>query len=658
MPTNTDKKFTPNSKDIRYVNRDFSQLRESLIRFAKTYYPNSYKDFSDASPGMMFIEQAAYVGDVLSYYTDYSFKEGLLQDATERKNIIALARTLGYKVKAARGASGTVELYQICPAMENDLGEYVPNPQYALLVKENMQVVNNSNNYFVTSETVDFSVSSSSSPRVDSVYSRNPDGTPSFFLLEKDATVSSGQIVTKEVVVNSPEQFYKVYLDEDNVLGVLDVYDSDGNRWYEVDYLSQELVLTDVPNDISYEGTLTQYSDSVPYILKRLRTSKRFTTQVDENNLTYLEFGAGLEGFDDEVVNLSSKTVGYGLRGMKNSSIPYDPANFLKNSTFGVAPANTTLRIRYIVGGGISSNAPTNDIRSIVSVDFNNPSEGLTPEESDLLSTVKSSLQVNNKSPITGGKDSETNEEIKLNAMSFFATQNRAVTVDDYLVRVYSMLPKYGSIAKAQVVTNSGLSVNIKKILTGDVGQTTATVTNNNSENQFRRIAYDISNPFSINLYVLCYDDNKHLIPPNSAVITNLIEYIKSYKMLTDNVNIIDGYVVNIGVDFKITVYKGFNKKEVLKDAISAIKSFFDIDNWNFSQSINLSQLQLEIAKVDGVQSVAEVKVVNKTSIDGNYSAVQYDMAAATKDNVIYPSIDPCIFECKYPDSDIRGLAL
>jgi len=658
MATNVNKSFTPNSKDVRYVNKDFSQLRESLIQFAKTYYPNSYKDFSDASPGMMFIEQAAYVGDVLSYYTDYAFKEGLLQEATERRNIIALARTLGYKVRPSRGASGNIDLFQICPSIESDTGEYIPDTNYALLIKENMQVANNTDGYFVTTQAVDFSISNSLSPRTDSVYSRNPDGTPEFFLLEKQANVSSGRVIVKTVTVNDPEQFYKVYLDEDNVLEVLDVYDADGNKWYEVDYLAQELVLTDVPNDISHEGALTQYRESVPYIIKRLRTSRRFITQVDENNLTYLEFGAGLEGFDDEVINMSVKTVGYGLTRMNNSNIPYDPSNFLKNSTFGVAPSNTTLTIRYTVGGGVNSNAPSNDIRNVVSVEFDNPSEGLKPEEVSILNTVKTSLQANNSEPITGGKDAETDDEIKMNAVASFGAQSRTVTKDDYLVRVYSMLPKYGSIAKAQVITNNSLNVNINKILTGTVDGTTATVNDSNPDNQFRKIAYDISNPFSINLYVLCYDENKNLTPPNEAISTNLIEYIKSYKMLTDNVNIIDGYVVNIGVEFTITVYKGYNKKEVLRNAIDMVKSFFDIDSWNFSQPVNISQLQLEIAKVDGVQSVVDIKITNLTSLDGNYSTVAYDIAAATKNNIIYPSVDPCIFEVKFPDSDIKGIVL
>jgi hypothetical protein len=280
-------------------------------------------------------------------------------------------------------------------------------------------------------------------------------------------------------------------------------------------------------------------------------------------------------------------------------------------------------------------------------------------DEVNLLTTVKNSVKVNNTSPSTGGKDSETDNEIKQNAMSNFPSQYRSVTRDDYLVRVYSMPPRYGSIAKAQVITNNSLNVNVKKMLVGTVDLTnTATVLDNNTDGYFRKITYDSSNPFAINLYVLSYDENKNLTPINAALSSNLIKYLKLFRMMTDSVNIIDGYIINIGVDFSIIVYKGYNKKDVLKQCVSTIKNFFDIDFWNFSQPINISQLELEIAKVDGVQSVADVTITNKNANDGNYSTVEYDISSATKNKIIYPSLDPSVFEIKYPNSDIRGICL
>ena len=659
MPSTTPKSFNPSSKDVRYLNRDFSSFKESLINFSKTYYPNTYRDFSPSSPGMMFIEQAAYVGDVLGYYLDYAFKEGQMLVASERKNIISMAAQLGYKTKPSRAATGVINLMQLCPATDDGIGNYYPDPSYMLTVKETTQFSSNAGSYYILTSLVDFSISSSSSPRKEDVYSRNPDGTPQFFLLTKEGMISSGQLLSKQVVVGDPSQYFSITLDEDNVLNAVSVVDSDNNKWYEVDYLAQELVPIAIPNDSEYEGSLAAYKDSVPYILKYLKTSRRFITTVDENNLTTLQFGAGINGVSDEIVTFDSNLIGVGLSNAANVNIPLDPSNFLRNENYGIAPQNTTLTVQYLVGGGLNSNCQGDEIRTVNTVIFDNPSEGLLPEQIDLLNTVKNSLQVTNPYPCVGGKDAETNEEIRLNAMANFAAQNRTVTQNDYLVRVYSLPAQFGSVAKSQIITDTSLEVGINKILVGVVDpNNVGSVVNTGANSVFRKLAYDATNPFAINVYVLSFDANKKLIVPNQALITNLITYLKQTRMITDGVNVIDGYIINIGVEFVITVYKGFNKKDVLLNCITTVQDFFNIDGWNFSQPINLSQLQLEIAKVDGIQSVVSITIKNKTALDGDYSPVQYDIASATKNGVIYPSVDPSIFEVKYPDSDIKGTVL
>jgi hypothetical protein len=659
MITTTEKLYTPNSKDIRYINRDFIDFKQALIEFAKSYFPNTYKDFSPASPGTMFIEMAAYVGDVLSYYTDYVFKEGLIETTTERKNILALCKYLGYKVKPTYGATGLADFYQLCPAKEDDDGNYVVDEDYLLTIKEHAQLSNNVGAYYILNETIDFKVNSAFSPRTDSVYSRKSNGNPEFFLLKKSGKISSGQIVTKQIQISTPSQFLKIYLDEENVLAILEVRDSDNNKWHEVDYLAQEMVPIEIPNDLEFEGTLVQYKDSVPYILKYIRTPRRFITNINENNLTYLEFGAGLEGFDEEFVTFDSNLVGIGLENINNYNIPIDPSDFLKNKTYGMAPSNTTLTIKYIIGGGILSNCSSNSVVNINSVELNNSINGLLPEQINLLNTVQSSLSVNNSIPITGGKDAETDEEIKLNALANFASQNRAVTKNDYLSRLYLMPPKLGSIAKAQIVTDNSLTSKINRMAPGFINMENFSFVEDSSENfMFRKLSADISNPFSINIYILTYDENKNLTKANGALINNIINYLKQYRMLTDGANVIDGYIINIGVNFSVTIYKGYNKKEVLKNCIIAVKNFFNIDNWGFSQLINLSQLQLEIAKVEGVQSIVNVEIINKTILDGNYSPIEYDINSATKNNIIYPPVDPACWEIKYPDNDIKATAL
>jgi len=656
MSNVTQKSFIPGGKDVKYVNKDFSSLKTELINFSKTYFPNSYKDFSSASPGMMFIEMAAYVGDILSFYTDQAIKEGMIQNATERKNIISLANFLGYKVKPTRAATAEIDLYQLCPAIEDSTGTFIPDTKYCLFIKENARFANSSNQYYILENSIDFSVDTKLSPREVTVYSRNASNLPDFFLIKKTAIVSSGKIVKRDFVITDLQSFLKCELDEDNVLEIIDVRDSDNNKWYEVDYLAQELVLIDVPNNESFEGTISTFNDEVPYVLKYIRTPRRFIIKVDDKNKTTLQFGAGSEGFSDELVNLSSQTIGVGLSNIDTTRLPFDPSNFLKNETYGISPSNTTMTVTYVIGGGITSNCPSSDITQVLSVEYENSEDGLSVDEVNLLNTVKNSLKVNNTTPATGGKDLETNEEIKQNSISNFPSQYRSVTRDDFLVRVYSMPSKYGSIAKAHIITNNSLNTNVKRYLTGTVDSTnTANVTDNSTSEYFRKISYDNDNPFSINLYVLSYDSNKNLTPINDALSSNLIKYLKKFRMLSDGINIIDGYIINIGVEFSIIVYKGYNKKDVLQQCITAVQNFFDIDFWNFSQPINLSQLQLEIAKVDGVQSVVEVTITNKNINDGNYSVVEYDIKSATKNNIIYPPMDPAVFEVKYPNTDIKG---
>lgn len=655
-PSNVQKSFLPNSKDIRYLNRDFSQLKESLINFTKTYYPNTYKDFSPSSPGMMFIEQAAYVGDILGYYTDYAFKEGLIGSATERRNIINLAKYLGYKIKSSHTSTGVVNVFQLCPSATDGVGNYYPDPNYMLSIKENGQFSSNGGSFYILTQGIDFAVNSAISPRIDTVYSRNQDNTPQFFLLQKQGNVMSGQVYTKEVNVSTASPSYTIKLEENNVIEIIDIVDSDNNNWYEVDYLAQEMVPIAVPNDVEYEGSLGQYKDSVPYILKFLKTSKRFTTTIDENNITTIQFGPGIGGLDDEIITFDSNLLGSGLMNMNNYNVPVDPTNFLKNENYGISPFNTTLTVRYLIGGGLQSNCQSDEIRNVVRVEFNNSSEGLLPEQSNLLNTVKNSLIVTNPSPCVGGKDAETDEEIKMNAMALFAAQSRTVTQNDYLARILSMPPKFGTIAKAQVIADSRLKSGGNKILTGVIDSNNSIITTNSQ--LVRKIAYDSTNPFSINAYILSYDANKRLITSNEALITNLITHLKQSRMITDSINIIDGYIINIGVNFSISVYKGFNKKDVLLSCINAVQDFFNIDNWSFSQPISLSQLNLEIAKINGVQSVANVNIYNKTSLDGDYSSVEYDIDGATKNGIIYPSVDPSCWEVRFPNSDIHGSTL
>ena len=654
------KSFNNSRREIKYLNRDFSSFKTSLIEYSKTYFPRTYKDFSDASPGMMFIEMASYIGDVLSYYTDYQFKESLMPYAEERKNVLALANYLGYKTKPTKSSTTNIDLYQLIPSTKDSNNNYIPDNNYALKIREYMEVSNESGVSFITIDPVDFSLDSKFSPREVTVYSRDNYGIPQFFLLKKSAKVIAGKITTSSFTVGSAIPFYKISLSENNVIDIIDVKDSDNNKWYEVDYLAQDLIFTETENTSFTNNTYVQYSSEVPKLIKSFKTSRKFVVNVTANNTTYLEFGAGTDATSDEVIYPNSELVGIGLKNISNLNLNYDTSKLLNSETFGQSPSNTVLTVQYLVGGGLTSNSPSDTIKNISSVTYLNDVSGLTPSQNSLLTTVKNSFRISNPNPAVGGQNEESVEEIRQNALANFGSQNRTVTVDDYISRIYSIPPRFGSIAKVMVIPNSDLSISTNQtLLNGFVNnENQTTLINNSLENNFRKVNFDVSNPFSLNLYVLSYNSNKNLTQTNEALIYNIRHYLQKYKIISDSINIIDGYIINIGVDFKILVYNNFNKKEVLDQCLQKAKDFFNVDKWYFNQPININQLELELAKVEGVQSISEVVFKNLNQNDGNYSPHEYNLSEATHNKIIYPSLDPSVFEVKFPDNDIRGAVI
>ena len=654
------KSFNSSRREIKYLNRDFSSFKTSLIEYSKTYFPRTYKDFSDASPGMMFIEMASYIGDVLSYYTDYQFKESLMPYAEERKNVLALANYLGYKTKPTKSSTTNIDLYQLIPSIKDSNNNYIPDNNYALKIREYMEVSNESGVSFITTDPVDFSLDSKFSPREVTVYSRDNYGIPQFFLLKKSTKVIAGKITTSSFTVGASVPFYKISLSENNVIDIIDVKDSDNNKWYEVDYLAQDLIFTETENTSFTNNTYVQYSSEVPKLIKSFKTSRKFVVNVTANNTTYLEFGAGTDATSDEVIYPNSELVGIGLKNISNLNLNYDTSKLLNSETFGQSPSNTVLTVQYLVGGGLTSNSPSDTIKNISSVTFLNDVSGLNPSQNSLLTTVKNSFRISNPNPAVGGQNEESVEEIRQNALANFGSQNRTVTVDDYISRIYSIPPRFGSIAKVMVIPNSDLSISTNQtLLNGFVNnENQTTLINNSLENNFRKVNFDVSNPFSLNLYVLSYNSNKNLTQTNDALVYNIRHYLQKYKIISDSINIIDGYIINIGVDFKILVYNNFNKKEVLDQCLQKAKDFFNVDKWYFNQPININQLELELAKVEGVQSISEVVFKNLNQNDGNYSPHEYNLSEATHNKIIYPSLDPSVFEVKFPDNDIRGAVI
>jgi hypothetical protein len=670
MPT---PKLTP--RDINYLGKEFSSLRENLIEFTKTYFPKTHSDFNESSPGMLFIEMSAYVGDILSYYIDDTLKESLMVHAQDKRNVLSLAQYLGYKPKVISPAITTLSVYQLIPSIELN-GDFVPDERYYLQIRQGLEVESSSNPNirFITTERLDFGVEVD---REITVFQSNTTtGDVELFLVKKKINAIAGEQVTETFEFGSPQPFQTILLNDTDVVEIQEIRDSNGNRWYEVPYLGQEMVYIDYPNTEENDDELSQFSNTVPYVLQLLKTSRRFSVKVNENNTTTIQFGVGNPETRDELIIPNIKNIGLGL----NSSIDrtrdvIDPTNFLKTKTYGQSPANTTLTVKYIKGGGINTNINVGDLTRIVSIEFENDFTGLNQTEVQFISSIESSVAVENEVPGVGGRGPETLEEIRENALAFFGAQNRTVTKKDYIVRSLSMPPKFGSVAKAYAISDGSLDNNspssilntpssleeftnlILELRDGESVERTEIKERVKNFLVGKKNNFDEkNNPFAVNLYVLGYDSNKNLTTLNPAIKQNLKTYLNEYRMVTDGINITDGFIINIGIDYEIMVYPNYNKREVLLNTIEELKTYFNIDNWTFNMPINISEVEILIANVEGVLSVPTIEFVNKCK--GIYSPNSYNIAEATKNGLIYPSVDPSIFEIKFPNRDIRGRAL
>ena len=667
MALNSSTKKSNQGRDIKYLNKDFSKFRENLIEYAKTYFPQTYSDFNESSPGMMFIEMASYLGDVLSYYTDDTLKESLMLYSEDKQNVVALAEYLGYKPKVTSPSIVKLAVYQTVPSTGTGDG-VKPDLDYCLRIKEGMVVKSSQGTTFRTSELLDFAVEDE---REISIYQSNA-GTPTSYLIKKYVNAISAELRTIEFDFgSSPEQFSKVQLGEDNVIDIYDVRDSNGNKWYNVPYLAQEMVYVEYANSEQTDKDLSQFKESVPNVLKVIKTSRRFTTKVNEDNTTSLVFGGGNSTSGDELLIPNFKNVGLGLNNsIDKLGASFDPANFLKTKSYGQAPTGT-FTISYLVGGGVESNVGVGELNNIETIEFDEDNTSFQNNELALYRVSKNSVACDNEETGTGGKGADTIEEIRENALANFGSQNRAVTRKDYQVRALSLPPKYGGVAKAycapdgELDNNSpGSILNNQASLDEFVGLVESLKEKKLSEQEMKDEVTKFlgskkgnvnekNNPFAINLYVLGYDSNKNISTLNQAVKENLKTYISEFRMLTDGVNLIDGYVINIGVDFEIRVYGGYNKREVLVKVQQELANYFDIDNWTFNMAINVSEVELLIAGVEGVQSVPKCEITNKCL--GNYSEHSYNIEDATKGKMVYPSLDPSVFEVKFPNKDIKG---
>tara|TARA_R100000742_G_C4278594_1_gene101640 strand:+ start:406 stop:2301 length:1896 start_codon:yes stop_codon:yes gene_type:complete len=605
------------NRNIVYVNRDFESIRSQLINYSQTYFPNTYTDFSETSPGMMFIEQASYVSDVLSFYLDNQIQETYLQYAQQTENIFQLAYMFGYKPKVTGLATVTMTIYQQVPA-KTEGGAAVPDYSYALLLPENTSVSSNNGTNFIIQDQCDFSVSNSLDPTEVTIASVSSN-EPNYYLLKKTRTAVSGQISSETYTMGAYQQFPTLNLSAENIADVVEVYDSEGNNWYEVDYLAQDLIYDGIKNTNTNDPNNFVNSNDAPYVLQTVSTNRRFVTRFTTQTNLQIQFGAGQPLNVDEEVIPNPDNVGLGLPFEEDKlTTAYSPTNFVFTNTYGIAPSNTTITVRYLTGGGTNSNIQANALTRVSSgqVVFATSTQASAVE----AQYVFNSLVVNNPSAASGGQDGDTVEEIRQNALGQSNTQLRNVTADDYLIRSLSMPARFGVISKALTQKPN------------------------------------INNPdATLCIYVLTKNSNGNLTAASDTLKTNLQTYLNQYRMIGDVLDIKDAYVINIAVNFQIVTLPNYNNSDVIAKCTTELQNYFNIEKWQINQPIILKDLTVLLDKVAGVQTVQNISITNKAGTSSGYSQYAYDILGATQGGIIYPSLDPSIFEIAYPGVDIQG---
>ena len=613
-------------RDIKYIDRNFNDFRNALIEYSKTYFPNTYNDFTSTSTGMLFMEMASYVGDVLSFYIDNQIQETFIQYARQSQNLFNLSYLLGYRPKVTTAASVNIDFYQQVPAKLSG-SITVPDFDYCLIIPENTQVTSNvdSNTKFLIQDKIDFSFSSSLDPTEISIY-QIAGNQPTYYLLKKTREAISATINSTTFTFSSPVKFDTRNIGATNIIGILDATDSQGNVWYEVPNLAQETIFDTIKNTNTNDPN--SFSDNqAPYLLQLKQVQRRFATRFLNSTTLQLQFGAGSTLADDEEIIPNPDNVGLGLPFEKTKlTTAFSPTNFVFTNTYGIAPSNLTLTVRYLTGGGLSANTPANTLTQINTTNIYFINSNLS--NTALANNIFASVASNNALAASGGQNGDTNEEIRQNALGNYQNQLRTVTQQDYLVRAISMPSNLGSIAKAFAAP-----VKLGEYQIGEL-------------------------PTILDLYVLSYDIDKKLIKSSSITKRNLQTYLSEYRMINDSIRIKDAFIINIGVEFDIVVYPNYNNFEVINRCISSIQDFFSIDKWQINEPILLKDIYILLDKVEGVQTVKNINITNKTGVTLGYSEYAYDVKGSTLNNVVYPSIDPMIFEIKNPATDIKGRAV
>jgi len=588
---------------IDYTSRDFESIRDDLVNYARRYYPNTFKDFSEASFGALMLDTVAYVGDIMSFYLDYQVNESFIDSAAEYENILRMAETMGYKYQGPASTTGIVSFYVLVPANTTALG---PNPAYMPIIKRGTVISGGDNSYILT-EDVRFD-----DPNNHVVAGRinETTGNPSSYAIKAQGQVVSGQYGVEEVTIGKFQKFKEVRITDPNVVEIISVFDSNGREYFEVEFLTQDVVYKSIPN------TDSNTRDNAPSLLRPFVAARRFTTRKDFSGMT-LQFGFGSE---DEISKpgLADPSSVVLQRHAKDyvTDTSFDPTDILGTDKLGIGPANTTLTITYRKNNTSNANAAVNSVTNVVRplFEFNDPEVTFTATARDTIAT----LECSNEQPIVGAVRDPSIEEVRMQAMNIFPTQNRAVTATDYEAIAYAMPSHLGAIKRCRVIRD---------------------------KDSLKR---------NLNMFVISENSRGQLIRSNSALKDNLKIHLNRYRMINDTVDILDAKIVNIGIEFDIVANDDVNRFEVLDNAITALRNKYQDTTMFIGERFYLTDIYTELNKVRGVVDTVHVKLVSKTS--GNYSNSSLNIEKFMSLDGRYLSVpDNVILEIKFPNADIKG---
>ena len=606
------------NRNKSFLNKDFAGLRSGIQEYIENYYSDKISDFTESSLGGMFVDMAAYVGDNMSYYLDFQFNELDLETAVDVKNIQKHLRSLGIKPRGSSPARVDVLVTISVPALFDSNNEYVPNPSYLPVLRSGTKVTSNTGISFELIEDLDFGEKNENNS-YSFFYSIDPDsidqnGNPGRFIIEREAEFISGRTIEETIRVGSKfTPFRRIDLANTDVSEIISVFDENKNQYYEVDNLSQDTVFTTITN-YKYD------SRSVKDILEMKPASRRFVIERDlETGIVSLVFGGGNESdFENDLMpppeEIAVKL--YGKRSFTNFSI--DTNNLLKTDTLGISPTDTTLTIRYRAGGGLLHNIKRQTINSIsnFTLDFNS----IVPIS--VRTGIRNSIQVSNKDPATGGEDTPTIDELRFIGVNSRYLQSRIVSKEDLVARIYTMPSNLGRAYRVAAISN-------------------------------------LENPFSASLYILTRDSEGFLTNPSDTMKKNIKLFLNKFRLVSDSIDIIDSPIVNVKIEYYVTIDPLYNKNAVINTINTKIASFMNIESFQIGTPIVKSEISLLLGSIPGVASVSDIKISNISGKinESQYSDFSYSIETNTFNGIVYPP-EGGIFELKYPGFDIVGNVL